>query len=89
VPTQIRTRVFDSAKPAGKPVYFTVPLQNGGAAVVAVMTVRQPPENQVDKKALDQAAQEAQQRDGSAEIAAYVAEVRRTANVKKNPKALE
>jgi len=89
VPTQIRTRVFDSAKPTGKPVYLTVPLQNGGAAVVAVTAVRQPPENQVDKKALDQAAQEAQQRDGTADMAAYVAEVRRTADVKKNSKALD
>jgi len=89
VPSPIRTRVFDSAKPAGKPVYITVPLQNGGAAVVAVTAVRQPPPDQIDKKAEEQAALESQQRNANAEIAAYVAEVRRTADVKKNPKALE
>jgi peptidyl-prolyl cis-trans isomerase D len=89
VPTPIRTRVFDSTKPAGKPVYLTVPLQNGGAAVVAITAVRQPPADQVDKKAEQQAEVDAQQKDGNADIAAYVAEVRRTSDVKKNPKALD
>jgi hypothetical protein len=51
--------------------------------------VRQPPADQVDKKAEQQAEVDAQQKDGNADIAAYVAEVRRTSDVKKNPKALD
>jgi peptidyl-prolyl cis-trans isomerase D len=86
VPTQVRTAAFAAPRPAGKAVYRVVSLSDGGAAIVAVSAVRtaahgrQPP--------ADRALQEAQ-RLGTADALAYVEDVRRTADVRKNPKAFE
>ena len=95
MPAQLRELVFNSPKPATKPVYRAVALQTGGAAVVAVTALKNdPPE--VDKSkladALKQQTAEMKQnalRHGQADTLAYVEEMRRTAEVRKNPKAFE
>jgi peptidyl-prolyl cis-trans isomerase D len=90
LPPQLRDLVFNSPKPGEKPVYRAVPLGTGGAALLAVTNLRtQTPEADKDKqtKAL-QAKQDAEMH-GQADAAAYVEEVRRTADVRKNPKAFE
>lgn len=88
VPAQIRSLVFDVPKPAdNKPVYRAVKLDTGGAAVVAVTGMR------VDSNANKQmeAAREKQDAEsqGMSEATAYLEEARRTADVRKNPKAFE
>jgi peptidyl-prolyl cis-trans isomerase D len=95
LPPQLRELVFNSPKPADKPVYRAVALQTGGAAVVAVTALRNEAP-QVDKdKVADQLRQQSVQvkqdanRHGQADAAAYVEEMRRTADVRKNPKAFE
>jgi peptidyl-prolyl cis-trans isomerase D len=95
LPAQLRELVFNSPKPADKPVYRAVALQTGGAAVVAVTALRTEAP-QVDKdKVADQLRQQGAQakqdanRHGQADAAAYVEEMRRTADVRKNPKAFE
>ena len=91
IPAQIRTLVFDSPKPvAGKPVVRTVRLQDGGAAIVAVTAVRsQAPPDPSNKQADAQLARDTAARHGEGEVAAYIEEVRRTADVKKNLKAFD
>jgi peptidyl-prolyl cis-trans isomerase D len=89
VPPQIRSLVFDVPKPAAdKPVYRTLKLDSGGAAVVAVTKLRVEV-NDADKQ--QQAMQTKQQVDRQAlsEAMAYLEDVRRTADVRKNPKAFE
>jgi len=95
LPAQLRTLVFDSPKPTDKPVYRAVALQTGGAAVVAVTNLRtelpEPNKDQLAEQAkqqLQQARQDAA-RHGQADAAAYVEEMRRTADVRKNPQAFE
>lgn len=95
VPAQLRELVFNSPKPTSKPLYRAVALQTGGAALVAVTAVKtEPPDLEKDKAAdlLRQQIQQARQdaiRHGQADAAAYVEEMRRTADVRKNPKAFE
>jgi peptidyl-prolyl cis-trans isomerase D len=95
LPAQLRELVFNSPKPTGKPVYRAVALQTGGAAVVALTSLRtNTPDADKDKLAdqLKQQSAQAKQdaaRHGQADAAAYIDEMRRTADVRKNPKAFE
>lgn len=88
VPVEVRTALFAAAKPAGKPVYIALPLSTGGAAVAGIMQVRTGSASQ-DGQAQAERMQEAAGRTGLAEALDYVAELRRTASVRKNPKAFE
>ncbi|MGB6602906.1 MAG: peptidyl-prolyl cis-trans isomerase [Steroidobacteraceae bacterium] len=88
VPVEVRTALFAAAKPAGKPVYIALPLSTGGAAVAGIMQVRTGSASQ-DGQAQAERMQEAAGRAGLAEALDYVAELRRTASVRKNPKAFE
>jgi peptidyl-prolyl cis-trans isomerase D len=88
IPVQVRTAVFAAPKPAGKPVYIALPLSTGGAAVAVITQVRTGPAGQ-DAQAQAQRVQEQAGRAGLAEALAYVAEMRRTASVRTNPKAFE
>ena len=87
VPAPIREAAFAVPRPAGKPAYRAVALADGSAAVLAVTGVRVPPAKDA-KAQFDRGIEEAQ-RQGANEVEAYVAEMRRTADVKKNPKAFE
>jgi len=87
VPAPIREAAFAVPRPNGKPAYRAVALNDGSAAVLLVSAVRVPPMKDA-KTQFDRGVEEAQ-RQGENEVMAYVAEMRRTADVKKNPKAFE
>ncbi len=88
VPAPIRAAVFAAPRPAKAAVYRALPMTGGGAAVVAVTAVRTgaatpDPQSQADRM------QQAVGREGVGDVLAYVGDVRRTADVRKNPKAFE
>jgi peptidyl-prolyl cis-trans isomerase D len=90
VPAQLLTAVFAAPKPtaAGKPVYRAVRMTTGGAALFALTALRTQPGDQ-DKQVNGLLARQAASRLGEQDIAAYVDEVRRTTDVKKNLKAFD
>jgi peptidyl-prolyl cis-trans isomerase D len=88
IPAQIREAVFRAPKPEGKTIYRALPLSEGGAALVAVLSLRTHGAV-VNAQADSTAADKARSRQGEGEVAAYLDEVRRTTSVKKNPKAFE
>jgi peptidyl-prolyl cis-trans isomerase D len=88
VPEAIRTTAFNSPKPAvGKSVVRTASLEGGGMAVVAVSASRLDP-NYAPQAMIAQ-QREVTGRQGQGDAVAYVEELRRTADVSKNPKAFE
>jgi len=87
VPAQIREAAFALSRPAGKPEFRALTLNDGGAALIAVSAVRTATAH--DNEAQAGRVQQESDRLGSGAAFAYVAEVRRTANVRKNPKAFE
>jgi peptidyl-prolyl cis-trans isomerase D len=87
VPAQVRDAAFAVPRPAGKPAVRALTLSSGGAAVLEVNAVRTGAVH--DKAAQSGRAQQEQQRQGTADVVAYLQEVRRTADVKKNPNAFE
>ncbi len=86
IPIQVRDAAFAAARPS-KPEFSAVSLNDGGVAVFALSAVRTA-KVQDAKDQSDRALQQAQ-RLGTADVLAYVDEVRRTADVRKNPKAFE
>ncbi|MGH8296946.1 MAG: peptidylprolyl isomerase, partial [Steroidobacteraceae bacterium] len=87
VPAEIESVAFNSPKPVHGPVYEAVPLQKGGAALIAVTRIRRGAQT---NKYLDQAlAQQQLQRNGEAEALGYLAQLRATAKVRKNPDAFQ
>jgi len=89
VPAQIRTTVFDLPKPSGdKPVYRALKLDTGGAAVVDLTKVRVDTTDANKQLEASRIKQEIE-RQGSEDATAYLEDVRRTADVRKNPKAFE
>jgi len=88
IPAQIREAVFRAPKPEGKPIYRALPLSEGGAALVAVTSLRTHGAV-VNAQADATAAEKSRTQQGEGEVAAYLDEVRRTTSVKKNPKAFE
>ncbi|HYX74698.1 MAG TPA: SurA N-terminal domain-containing protein [Steroidobacteraceae bacterium] len=87
VPAQVREAAFALAKPAGKPEYEALALNDGGAALLAVSAVRTAPTHEAE--AQSGRVQQESERLGTAAALAYVEEVRRTASVRKNPKAFD
>ena len=92
VPQPVREAAFALPRPSGGGEFTTVALKDGGAAVVAVSAVRTGSAHvaaaQADAAQRERAQQESQ-RLGNATALAYVEEVRRSAEVRKNPKAFE
>jgi len=87
VPAQLREAAFALPRPAGKPEFTAVPLNDGGAAVIEVSGVRTAAAH--DGKAQAERAVQEAHRLGEADALAYLEQVRRTADVRKNPKAFE
>ena len=88
VPAAVRTSAFDAGKPAvGKTLFSTARLENGGTAVLALSNVRLDPNASAQSVAPQ--LREAMSRDGEGDAVAYLDELRRTADVSKNPKAFE
>ncbi|HEY0767141.1 MAG TPA: peptidyl-prolyl cis-trans isomerase [Steroidobacteraceae bacterium] len=87
IPVQLREAVFAAPRPAGNPVFRALTLGDGGAALVAVTRVRTAAAHDQQTQA-NRALQETE-RQGTDDAMAYLEEVRRTAQVRKNPKAFE
>ena len=87
VPAQVREAAFALAKPAGKPELQVLTMNDGGAALLVVSAARTAPTH--DGEAQRSRAQQESERLGTASALAYVDEVRRTASVRKNPKAFD
>ncbi len=87
VPAQVREAAFALPRPAGKPEWRALTLNDGGAALLAVSAVRAAAAQ--DKEAQTKRALQETERLGTAAALAYIDEVRRTASVRKNPKAFE
>ena len=88
VPAPIRAAVFAAPRPAKAAVFRALTLSDGGAAVVAITSVRTAAATASAQQLADRAQQEAG-REGVGDLLAYVGEVRRTADVRKNPKAFD
>lgn len=85
---ELRDAAFAAPAPrGGKPVYQTVRLSSGGAAVIEVTQVRVPP--LPDKAQQRATAQQTAERNGLAEANDYELQIRESAKVEKNPKAFE
>ena len=87
VPAPIRSLAFDVPKPTDKAVYRALKT-DGGAALVAV-TKSRVDSSDANKQAQTQLTKREQESLGTEEAVAYLEDVRRTADVKKNPKAFE
>jgi peptidyl-prolyl cis-trans isomerase D len=88
VPAQVREAAFALPRPAGKPEITALTLNDGGAALIAVSGVRTAAAHENEAQANHRTQQESE-RLGTGAALAYVDEVRRTASVRKNPKAFE
>ena len=89
IPTQIESVAFDAPKPVHGPVYEAVPLQTGGAALIAVTGIRSGTGAQANKYLARVVEQEQMQRTGEADALGYIAQLRATSTVKKNPDAFQ
>jgi peptidyl-prolyl cis-trans isomerase D len=88
IPAPVRDAAFTMQTPAdGKTEFRALEMNDGGAALVALSGVRvaaaHDPQAQTDR------AQQEAQRLGTDSVVAYIEEVRRTADVRKNPKAFD
>ena len=84
----IRSAVFAAPRPAKAAVFRALTMSDGGAAVVAITAVRTSAAAPSAQELADRAQQQAG-REGVGDVLAYVGEVRRTADVRKNPKAFD
>jgi peptidyl-prolyl cis-trans isomerase D len=89
LPVQVRNAVFAGARPAeGKPVLQIVPLDEGGAAILAVTAVRTATEGE-DPQTRAIRLQTEMRRHGMVETDAYMSELVRTAKIHKNLKVFQ
>ena len=88
VPAPIRTAAFAAQRPAKTAVYRALTMTDGGAAVVAITALRTGAATPDPQQQAARVQQEAG-REAVGDVLAYVGEVRRTAEVRKNPKAFE
>jgi peptidyl-prolyl cis-trans isomerase D len=88
VPLDVRKDAFDGPKPAGKPVFSSVPLTNGDTAVVQVSAVREDVGGN-PKEAEMEARREFAQTVAAAEAQGYQAAARADSKVTLNPQALD
>ena len=87
VPAAIRTLVFDVPRPTEKPVYRALKIDTG-AALVAV-TKSRVDASDANKQMQAELVKRELDRQGTADAVAYLEDVRRKADVRKNPKAFE
>jgi hypothetical protein len=87
VPMQVRVTAFKAPKPAQKPIYETLSLGDGDAAVLALSAVREDP-NAATIRDADMRRQYAAQI-ASGEAQSYAAAARADAKITLNPKAID
>ena len=88
VPREIRRDAFDAPKPLDKPVYADLRLDNGDAAVLAVLAVREDPSGDAKVEEARLRQDYAQQAAGG-EAQDYAMAARADAKVTINPQALD
>ncbi len=89
IPVPVRDAAFALPAPtAGKPAYRALATDDGGAALIAVTAV-QPGKPGGDASVDQKLASQTLHRDGSGDVAAYVLELERHANVQRNPNVFE
>ena len=88
VPADILSAAFETPKPLHGPVYRAVTLPKGGAALIAVSEIRTGTQqtNPYLERVLEQ---EQLQSEGQAEALGYIAQLRATSKVTKNPAAFQ
>jgi peptidyl-prolyl cis-trans isomerase D len=88
VPGDILDIAFDSPKPTHGPVFRATKLSGGGAALIAITRIRSGArsENPVLERTM---MRDQMQRTGMGDALAYIAQVRATAKVRKNPQAFD
>lgn len=84
LPVQVREAVFRAPHPGDKPVYQSLELDNGGAALFALSAVRAGAAG-TNQQNDEQLAMQFKNRDRDADISAYMLELEQTAQVKRNP----
>jgi peptidyl-prolyl cis-trans isomerase D len=87
VPMEIRVGAFRSPKPAQKPTYRNLGLENGDAAVLAFSAVREDPNASAIKD--DDVRRQYAAQIASSEAQSYAAGARADAKVTMNPKAID
>jgi peptidyl-prolyl cis-trans isomerase D len=88
IPAALRTAVFEAPRPEGKPVVKTATLDDGSAAVFVVTRTRVA-DTSGNPQLVQQQKMMLTQRAASGDIAAYVNEAKRNADIKKNPRVFE
>ena len=88
VPLEIRRAAFEEPKPAGKPIYISVALGNGDAAVLALSAVRENPSGDPQQQDV-QLRREFARSAAAAEAQSYAAAARADAKVLLNPQAID
>jgi peptidyl-prolyl cis-trans isomerase D len=83
LPVEVRDAAFATVLPAGKPGFRALPLEAGGAALIAVLAVK-PGASGVNPTNDQQLAGQMAKRQREAESAAYLLEMRRKAKVREN-----
>jgi peptidyl-prolyl cis-trans isomerase D len=83
-PAQVREAAFAAPLPGTKPIYEAIALDEGGAAILAVISVK-PGASGANPANDQQLVSRVSQRHREADLAAYLAEMQRRASVKKNP----
>lgn len=82
-PVQVREAAFAAPTPDGKPVYQALAMDEGGAALLTVISVK-PGASGANPANDQQLISRVSQRHREADLAAYLAEMQRRATVKKN-----
>ena len=89
VPLEIRQQAFDEPKPTARPIYASVPLGTGDAAVLALSAVREEPPTGDPKQQQVQLQLEFAQDAASTEARSYAAAARADATVTLNLRAID
>jgi hypothetical protein len=87
IPAALRTAIFDVPRPAEKPLYQSAAVDDGSTAVFVVTRTRVA-DNTNPALAAQQNAM-LQQRSAQGDVAAYVGEMKRKADIVKNPSVFE
>jgi peptidyl-prolyl cis-trans isomerase D len=88
VPAQVRDAAFAAAKPAAKPLFQALTLDDGGAALFEFSAVKsgQPGVNSKNDEQLEDSQLK---RDSDADLSAYIAELQRRARIDRNPSVFQ
>ncbi|MFI4914487.1 MAG: hypothetical protein ACHQAR_04785, partial [Steroidobacterales bacterium] len=88
LPAQVRETAFALPHPAAKPIYRSLALEDGGAVVVALISVRAGTAG-ANPKNDEQLLRQYSTRHREGDMTAYVLELERRATIERNPSIFE